>query len=107
MTVICGIPQMESGNGCHPERIRARATRRAGELLKQVEPSKGGRPISETKDGADPSFSTSRKSAAADAGFSERQAKTAQRLANIPEHDFEKMVEADTTITKMAEAGTC
>jgi vacuolar-type H+-ATPase subunit H len=85
------------------KRIRARATRRAGELLRQVEPSKGGRPP-ETKDGGVPSFS--RSAAAASAGLSERQAKTAQRLANVPEDDFEEMVESGATVTAIAAAGT-
>lgn len=84
-------------------RIRARATRRVGELLKQIEPSKGGRP-SETGDAADHSFS--RKAAAASAGLSERQAKTAQRLASVPEDDFEEMVESGATVTQIAAAGT-
>lgn len=87
------------------KRIRARATRRAGELLKQVDPGRTG-PKPELKEGTLPQFETSRKSVAVDAGFSEHQAKTAQRLASIPEDDFEQMVEADTTITQMAEAGT-
>lgn len=85
------------------QRIRARATRRAGELLKQIEPAKGGRPP-QTKAGAVPSLC--RKAAAAEAGLSERQAKTAQRLANVPDDDFEAMVEGGATVTQIAEAGT-
>jgi hypothetical protein len=46
------------------------------------------------------------QSAAADAGFSERQAKTAQRIATIPEDDFEDMVERGATVTELAAAGT-
>ncbi len=71
--------------------IRARAMRRAGELLKQIEPQQGGERRSDQRDGAD--LLVSRKSAAAEAGFSERQAKTAQRIATIPEDAFEDMVE--------------
>ena len=83
-------------------RIRNRATRRAGELIKQIEPSNGGRPP-KTRDGAVPS---SRKAAAAEAGLSERQTKTAIRLANVPEEDFEEMVESGATVTEIADRGT-
>lgn len=88
-------------------RIRARAMRRAGELLKQIEPSKGGRP-SETRDAADPSFEpTSRKEAGEAAGMSGRQIKTAIRVANVPEPEFTKQVESSTppTLTTLAEQG--
>lgn len=87
-------------------RIRARATRRAGEILKQIEPAQGGDRGNQhrQRDGSVPL--PSRRQAAADAGLSERQQKTAQRLANIPEDDFEGMVEADATITQLADAGT-
>lgn len=81
-------------------RIRARATRRAGELLKQVGSHGGDRT---QVDGTD---NLTRAQAAADAGLSARQAATAQRLANVPDEDFEEMVEADATITAIAEAGT-
>ena len=84
------------------DRIQARAIRRCGELLKQIEPSKGGRPA-ETRDGADPSFT--RKLAAEQAGLSERQRKTALRVANVPEQDFNQSVESadPPTVTKLAE----
>jgi hypothetical protein len=84
------------------KRIRARAMRRAGELLKQVEPQRGAN--QNIKDAAVPKVG--RAVAASEAGFSERQAKTAQRLASIPEGDFEKMVEGGSTVTQMAVAGT-
>lgn len=83
------------------KRIRARAMRRAGELLKQVEPAPGTR-----TDLGTVAALGSRKTAAAEAGFSERQAKTAQRLASLPEDDFEEMVESGATVTQMAAAGT-
>jgi len=35
-----------------------------------------------------------------------RQAKTAARLANEAEEEFEELVEADATVTQIAEAGT-
>lgn len=86
------------------KRIRARANRRAGELLKQVEPATGMHNAIETKrDGTVP---LSRKAAAREAGLSDRQAKTALRLASVPDDDFEEMVEADATITEIAAAGT-
>lgn len=80
------------------KRIRARATRRAGELLKQVEPAQGAR--------SDLGPVPSRSLAAQASGMSERQAKTAQRLANVPEEVFEEMVESNSTITAIAEIGT-
>lgn len=85
-------------------RIRDRAIRRAGELLKQIEPSKGGRP-SETTDGSDSSFT--RTDAARQAGMSERQQVTAIRVANVPAQEFERQVESDKppTVTKLAEQG--
>lgn len=71
--------------------IRAWATRRPRELLKQIEPSVGGRPVTqETGDAAVPSLS--RKSVAAEAGPSVRQAKTAQRLASVSDDEFEGAV---------------
>lgn len=72
-------------------RIRDRAIRRAGELLKQIEPNKGGRP-SETGVAADTSFT--RRDAAEAAGMSKRQAVTAIRVANVPAAEFEKQVES-------------
>jgi hypothetical protein len=51
-----------------------------GELLKQVEPSKGGRP---TKTDAGGGTGFSRKQAASDAGISHRQMHTALRVANV------------------------
>ncbi|MCA3488304.1 MAG: hypothetical protein IOD05_01945 [Rhodobacter sp.] len=70
--------------------------RRAGELLKQIEPQQGGDRRSDQRDAADPLVS--RKAAAAEAGFSERQAKTATRIATIPEDAFEDMVERGATV---------
>lgn len=82
-------------------RIRARATRRAGELLKQIEPAGGVRTDLEPSAGAH-----TRSVAARDAGMSKHQQVQAQRLANIPADDFEEMVESGATITELAEAGT-
>lgn len=86
------------------QRIRARAIRRAGELLKQLEPNPGGRP-SETSVGDRPSFY--RTDAAREAGMSPHQAKQAVRVANVPEDDFEAQVESDKppTLTQLASQG--
>lgn len=86
-------------------RIRDRAIRRCGELLKQIEPSKGGRPPAETRVDAHPSFS--RQDAATSAGMSPHQAKQAIRVANVPAADFERQVESPKppTVTALAEQG--
>lgn len=88
------------------QRIRARAIRRAGELLAQIEPQKGGDRKSDEyqKDGRGPLIS--RKDAARDAGLSERQQKQALRVASVPPADFEAMVEAEkpATVTQIAAA---
>lgn len=86
------------------DRIQARAIRRCGELLRQIEADKGGRPP-KTHDGADIGFS--RTEAAREAGLSERQKVTALRVANIPQPDFEKAVESESppTVTRLAEQG--
>lgn len=85
-------------------RIRDRAIRRAGELLKQIEPGKGGRP-SETRGDTPPSLT--RKQAMADAGMSADQGKQAIRVANVPAVEFEKQVEGPNppTVTALAEQG--
>lgn len=84
------------------DRIQARAIRRCGELLKLVEPAKNQHDAN-ARVGTDPS----RSAAATSAGLSERQRKTALRVANIPESDFEDQVESDNppTVTKLAEQG--
>lgn len=86
------------------DRIQARAVRRAGEILKTFK-SPGGRP-SETRDGTVPSLS--QQAMARDAGMSERQRKTAVRVANVPAEQFERQVESETppTVTRLADQGT-
>lgn len=82
------------------KRIRARATRRAGELLKQVD---GRGSVWEAKrTGAVP---LSREAVAAEVGMSRRQMKTATAIADVPEGDFEELVEAGATLTQIAQAG--
>jgi hypothetical protein len=84
-------------------RISARAIRRAGDLLREFQ-SLGGRP-SKTSAGTDTGFS--QRDAAAHAGMSKRQEVTAIRVANVPEDEFELLVESDTppTVTALAERG--
>lgn len=83
------------------ERIQARAIRRAGEILKQIEPGKNQHTA--LADGG-----PSRREAGDDAGLSYRQQKTAVNVANVPESEFTGMVESDNppTVTKLAEIGT-
>jgi hypothetical protein len=87
-------------------RIQSRAVRRCGELLKQVMPSKGGRPSNEkTRTDTDTSFT--RTQVATAAGLSKRQKDTALRVATIPQADFDGAVESESppTVTKLAERG--
>lgn len=97
------------------QRIQDRATRRYGELLKQIPPARGartdlGRAPTRGSDGqavADPPVVT-RARAARDAGLSEHQAKQGLRVASIPTADFEAAVESDhpPTVTELAARGT-
>jgi hypothetical protein len=86
-------------------RIQGRAIRRCGELLNEIEKAKGGQPFQKNSTGG--VASPSRKQAATDAGLSSDQAKTAIRVANIPEESFEAQVESDEppTISALAEQG--
>lgn len=86
-------------------RIRARAVRRCGELLKQIEKANGKH--WKSKKGSVPPF-TSREQAAGNAGLTEDQTKVAIRVANVPEQIFEDQVESEAppTVTKLAEQGT-
>ena len=86
-------------------RIRDRAIRRAGELLKQIEPQQGARNDLATSGGRPPEVN--RQQAAADAGMSPHQAKQAIRVANVPAADFEKQVESKNppTVTALADQG--
>lgn len=84
-------------------RIKARAIRQCGVLLKQI-PSGTGANQSESM-GA-PTVAT-RTSAAKEAGLSKEQKDTALRVANVPENEFEKQVESDNppTVTQLADQG--
>lgn len=85
------------------QRIRARAIRRAGELLAQIEPAKPG-PKEELQAGTRPQFG--KGEAARQAGMSPHQQKLALRVAAVPAPDFEAMVEAPqpATVTQIAAA---
>ena len=84
------------------KRIQARAIRRAGELLKEFQ-SPGARTDQPTVDIGP----RSQRQAAEAAGLSERQEKTAVRVANVPDTDFESAVESDVplSVTKLAAMG--
>jgi len=85
------------------DRIRARAIRRCGELLKEVPSGQGSRnQHGELRDGA-----VTRQKAAQQAGLSERQKVTALRLASVPPPTFDALVESDSppTVTQLAELG--
>lgn len=69
-------------------RIQARAIRRCGDLLREIEKSSGGRPP-KTQDGTVPSLT--RTQAAKDAGLSKDQAVTAIRVSNVPEEEFREI----------------
>ncbi|KRR11286.1 hypothetical protein CQ12_05520 [Bradyrhizobium jicamae] len=108
----------------YAKRIHGRAVRRMGELLNQIEPSKGGRP-SENSGVAHPSLEgwipggsqnepsldgwipQSRKEAADAVGLSDHRRKQALRVANVPQERFESAVEAEkpATVTALAEMG--
>jgi hypothetical protein len=71
-------------------RIQLRAVRRCGELLKAIAPKETlGRP---KVGGPPPPFT--RTQAAADAGLSRDQKRTAQRVASMPATEFEQAVES-------------
>lgn len=68
--------------------IKLRAERRAGELLKEIERSQGGRPAGNT-DQPGPSF----RSEIDDAGIAATTAKRWQAIAGVPESVFEQHIE--------------
>ena len=82
-------------------RIQARALRRVGELLLEVEPAHGAN--QNNRDGAVPIVG--RIAAAEEAGLSERQRKTALKLAAKDEDEFDALIERynPPTITELVE----
>jgi hypothetical protein len=85
------------------KRIRARAIRRAGELLHQID-GQGSRTdqLTEGEHGK-----LTQRQAAADAGMSEHQQLQSVRVANIPRQDFDKQVDQPKppTISQLAQQG--
>lgn len=83
-------------------RIKGRAIRRAGELLKQIEAKHGARTDIQPSAGAH-----TRSEVANAAGMSKHQAVQAVRVASIPREDFDAQVESDAppTITALALQG--
>ena len=85
-------------------RIQARALRRAGELLKQIP-----RADESTRYGQDGTVPPVTRTATAEqAGLSERQRKTALRVASVPTQEFDQAVESmhPPTVTELAMRGT-
>jgi hypothetical protein len=86
-------------------RIRARAMRRAGELLQQFD-GRGG--DTTKKEGARPSApAPTQREVAEQAGMSPHQTKQAVRIASLPEPEFTEQVESPTppTLTTLADQG--
>lgn len=86
------------------KRIRARAMRRCGELLKMFDGRSGQNFPNAKRDGAVP-FSKSQIGEAA--GLSERQIKQSNNLSNISENDFNHQIESDQvpTLTQLSDQG--
>lgn len=86
----------------HAMRIRGRAIRRCGELLKTFQ-NQGKR-----TDLLHSGVVSSQREAAAQAGMSTHQEADAVRVANIPLEDFEAAIESDNppTLSQLAAAGT-
>lgn len=87
------------------KRIRARAIRRCGELLKMFD-GRNGRNLPSAKKGDTPPFS--KTEIGESVGLSKDQIKQANRLSNIPEDDFNRQVESENvpTLTTLAKQGT-
>jgi len=85
-------------------RISARAVRRAGELLAQIEPQQGRR-IDVQPDAGN--HTKLRQDAAREAGFSKQQQVQASRIAAVPTSDFEALVESPKppTLTQLTQQG--
>jgi hypothetical protein len=88
------------------DRIQARAIRRCGELLKEIEPKRGANQNISAATDTNVSVPT-RKDAAQKAGLSHRQQHTALRVASVPKEEFDEAVESKhpPTITDLAERG--
>ena len=89
------------------QRIKARAVRRSGELLKQIDSAKGGDRKSEQYQSEGDHTLISRDAAAREAGMSKHQQVQATRIASVPQKDFDAQVESPTppTLTQLASQG--
>jgi hypothetical protein len=88
------------------DRIQGRAIRREGELLEEVVAAKTG--PKPKNSGPAPAANSGRFAMGRAAGLSDRQTKTALRVAKIPEAEFEEAIESENppTVTELAERGT-
>lgn len=86
-------------------RIRARAVKRAGDLLNEL-PADAHRP---RKGVPDTTHQSERDRAAKSAGMSDREKHQALRVSNVPQEEFEAAVESETppSIAELEERGTC
>lgn len=80
----------------YAKRIKYRAKKRMGELLKQYDARPNN--LLNQKDSDDPLVS--QKEVAQSIGLSERQKKEAVRFANVPEQKFEELIESDNIPTQ-------
>jgi hypothetical protein len=69
--------------------IRIRAERKAGQLLKEIERSKGGQPKKNSSPDGDSSRETEYQRVKREANISEKQAERWQQLAALPHGGFE------------------
>jgi len=88
-------------------RIKARAIRRAGELLTEFEAAKNQHDAAAKRARTGGGTST-RTEAATAAGMSKRQKDTAIQVANVGDADFDSALGSDnpTTVTELAKLGT-
>jgi hypothetical protein len=105
---IASYAKMANDNGLRviADRIQARAVRRMGELLKEVDGSTRNKDA--TAPVGDEGALITQKQVADAAGVSDHQRVQAVRVANVPEERFEAAIEArkPASVTKLAEMGT-
>jgi hypothetical protein len=91
----------------YAKRIRIRAERRMGELLRQFDGRGGDRKSDNIKSTVNDTFET-QKHISEEIGLSKRQKDQSIRLSNIPEETFNEMVESENvpTLSQLAELGT-
>ncbi|MER8373686.1 hypothetical protein [Mesorhizobium sp. M1406] len=78
-------------------RVKARAVRRAGELLKEFD----ARPANAAKQSNGDGTLISQRDAAEEAGMSKRQQVTAVRVANVPKAEFEAAIGGNHPATRL------